>query len=280
MDSSKPEKWLLKEMLTYYDAGNEAQRLLGGRGQLEFVRSQELITRYLPPPPAVIFDIGGGVGIYSCWLAKQGYKVHLVDVVPLHIEQARQASQAQPDHPIASLTVGDARAVERGDDSVDAVLLLGPLYHLTERQDRITALREAQRILRERGLVFAVGISRFASTLDGLWKRFLADPEFVRIVERDLAEGQHRNPSGHPGYFTTAYLHRPEELKLEIEQAGLRHEATLAVEGPCWLLQDFEERWGDEGGREQLLKAIRWLEKEPSIIGVSAHIMVIGRKGG
>lgn len=271
---------LSPEILEYYARGGEAPRLLQGMGQLEFARTQELLSRFLPAPPAVIFDVGGGSGLYSCWLARVGYEVHLLDPVPLHIAQARTASRNQPDHPLASMVIGDARRLGRRDGSVDAVLLFGPLYHLTERDDRLTALREARRILCDGGLVFAVGISRFASTLDGLIQGFLDDPEFVRIVQRDLAEGQHRNPSWRKLYFTTAFLCHPDELRAELEAAGLRHQTTLAIEGPAWAVRDFEQRWRDEVRRERLLEAIRWLEDEPSLLGASAHIMAIARKDG
>jgi SAM-dependent methyltransferase len=176
------------------------------------------------------------------------------------------------------MAVGDARQLNREEASVDVVLLLGPLYHLTNRSDRLGALREAHRILRDGGMVFAAGISRFASTLDGLFRGFLDDPEFVRIVQRDLAEGQHRNPNNHPAYFTTAFFHHPEELKTEIEQAGLQCERILAIEGPGWLLHNFDEQWGESARRDRLLEAIRWLEAEPFTLGMSAHIMAIAHK--
>jgi ubiquinone/menaquinone biosynthesis C-methylase UbiE len=101
-------------------------------GQLELARTQELLQRYLPPPSAVIVDAGGGSGVYAGWLARLGYEVHLIDPVPKHVEQARAASARQTDHPVASIRLGDARRLELPDQSVDAVLLLGPLYHLTE----------------------------------------------------------------------------------------------------------------------------------------------------
>lgn len=266
------------EILTHYGESTEAQRLAEGVGQLELARTQELLGRYLPPPPAVILDVGGGPGAYACRLAGQGYEVHLIDPVPLHVEQARQASQGQPGYPISSAAVGDARRLEWRDASADAVLLLGPLYHLTVREDRVTALGEARRVLRPGGRVFAAGISRFASTLDGMVRGFLADPEFVAIARQDLDTGQHRNPNDRPGYFTTAFFHHPDELRTEIEDAGLRWEATLAVEGPGWLLGDFPEQWSDPGRRKRLLEAIRWLEQETSVLGVSAHLLAVGSR--
>jgi hypothetical protein len=116
------------------------------------------------------------------------------------------------------------------------------------------------------------------SILDGLFRGFLDDPEFVSIAQRDLIDGQHRNPNNHPAYFTTTFFHHPEELKLEIEQADLHCERVLATEGPSWLLQNFEERWSEPTRCHQLLEVIRWLETEPSILGMSAHIMAVAYK--
>ncbi|MBR8840936.1 MAG: methyltransferase domain-containing protein [Stigonema ocellatum SAG 48.90 = DSM 106950] len=277
-DKSNLQNPLLDEVLAHYERGLEAERLSKRTNPIELVRTQELLSRYLPPPPAVIFDVGGGSGIYACWLAQLGYKVHLIDAVPLHVEQARSASQVQPDYPLASAEVGDARQLNQANNSVDAVLLFGPLYHLIERSDRIKALREADRVLKSGGLVFAVACSRFASLLDGLFRGWLDDPEFVEIAHQDLLSGQHRNPSNHPAYFTTAFFHHPDELKAEVEEAGLSCEKLLAIEGPGKLLQNFEEHWSEQSRRQRLLQAIRWLETEPSTLGVSAHIMAIAQK--
>ena len=234
--------------------------------------------RFLPPPPAVVLDVGGGPGAHACWLAQQGYVVHLIDLVPLHVEQARRASQAQPEHPLASATVGDARQLSGDDASADAVLMLGPLYHLTARADRVQALQEARRVLRAGGMVLGVAISRFASLLDGLVEGYLDDPEFARIVDRDLTDGQHRNRTTNPAYFTTAFFHHPDELAAELRGAGLEHQATLAIEGPGWLLQNFDAHWNDAARRARLLNAIRAVEGEPSVLGASAHLLAVARK--
>jgi ubiquinone/menaquinone biosynthesis C-methylase UbiE len=152
-----------QEISSHYESGYEAQRLAQGTSRLELARTQELLERYLPPRPAVVLDVGGGPGVYAFWLAQKGYTVHLLDAMPVHIEQARAASEHSAT-PLASLRVGDARELPFADASADLVLMLGPLYHLTERDDRIHALREGQRVLRAGGRLVAAAISRFTST--------------------------------------------------------------------------------------------------------------------
>jgi ubiquinone/menaquinone biosynthesis C-methylase UbiE len=274
---NEPSADSLTEVVSHYDLGVEQPRLGQGSSQLEFERTCEVIGRVFPPAPATVLDVGGGPGVYACWLARKGYQVHLVDFVPLHVEQARRASERQAADPLASATVGDARKLAHADASVDAVLLLGPLYHLTERADRLTAWREARRVLRPGGVVLAAGISRYASTLDGLRLGLFDDPAFAAIAESDLRDGQHRNSTGNPVYFTTAYFHRPEELAFEAREAGLRHQTTLGVEGPGWLLNDFDAWWANLARRQRLLAVARALESEPSLLGMSAHLLAVAR---
>jgi ubiquinone/menaquinone biosynthesis C-methylase UbiE len=264
------------EIAAHYAGVSERQRL--GPWSLERVRTGELLGRHLPPPPAVVLDVGGAAGVYALPLAARGYEVHLVDPLALHVEQALSASREQPATPLASATVGDARQLDRPDASVDAALLLGPLYHLTARADRIRALAEARRVLRPGGVLAAAAISRFASTCDGLLRGYLDEPGFEAIVERDLREGQHRNPTGRPEWFTTAYLHLPEELGREVAEAGLRLEAVLAVEGPAWMLPDIGQRLADPARRDRVLAAIRRVEAEPSLLGASSHLLAVARR--
>ena len=267
------------EILSFYRQTQESNRLTtNAKGQLEFVRTQEIITRYLPEPPAVILDIGGGSGPYACWLAKAGYEVHLVDPVDLHVEQAKEASDQQPEHPITSVSLGDARALRFSSSSADAVLLLGPLYHLIDKDERLLALSEAYRVLRNGGVIVAAGISRFASMLDSFFQDRFRTLVHRDIVQNDLETGYHRNPTEDLNYFTDAYLHRPEELSAEVVEASFQHQATLAVEGPAWLFESFKNYWTDPELRLVVLDLIRKVEAEPSILGMSAHILAIGTK--
>jgi SAM-dependent methyltransferase len=262
------------EILAHYEAGIEAPRLASHAGILERARTRDLLSRHLPPPPARILDVGGGPGAYSVWLAGRGYDVRLLDPVPLHVDQARAAA-ASTGVPLDA-AIGDARRLADADSSADAVLLMGPLYHLTERVDRVAALSEARRVLRPGGVLMATGISRFASLLDGLSRRLVDDPAFRSILERDLAEGQHRNPTERLDYFTTAFFHRVEHLAAEA--AGLGMAAVYAIEGPAWLLGDIAERAADPAHWAILMDMLRRIEAEPALLAASAHLMLVARR--
>jgi len=227
----------------------------------------------MAPPPAFVVDVGGGPGVYATWLAQQGYRVHLFDVVPRHVEAVSAAAQD-----LLSAEIGDARRLAIDDACADAVLLLGPLYHLVERKDRIAALQEARRILRPGGILFAAGISRFASAIDGAMSDLGADSEFRRILDRDLIDGQHRNPTGNSRYFTTAFFHRPEELLTEVLEAGFVEAEILAVEGIGWAVPNLEHTLDDEEARDRLLGILGRLESEPALLGASPHLLAVAHR--
>lgn len=263
---------------SYYDRRPEESRLHRGTSRLEALRTRELLDRFAPPPPAVVLDVGGAAGAYAFPLAEAGYEVHLLDPVPRLVELARASSEASS-KPLRSAQVGDARRLPFDDESVDVLLALGPLYHLPDAGDRATALREAARVLRAGGILFAACITRWASLLDGVTFGYLLDPTFAKIVERDLESGCHENPTEQPGYFTTSYFHRPDEFEKELEASGLDVLGVFGLEGPARMLPDFDERWADPVRREHLLRAARELEAEPSALGISPHLLGVCKKG-
>lgn len=279
MTNSEAERPSLpSEIIEHYETVEEAERLESADSEIEKIRTQELLRRYLPPAPAVILDIGGGAGVYAFWLAERGYQVHLVDGTPRHVAQAEEVAEKIGRQPLASIKLGDARQLDHPDSSVDGVLLLGPLYHLTERDDRILALREAFRVLRPGGVLLAAAINRFASMISAMLESLVDDPEFAPIYEQDIRYGQHRNPTDNPEYFTTAFFHHPQELRDEITTAGFRFESLLAIEGPVRILCDFPQQWSNPEIQERLLKITRLTEAEPTLWGVSTHLMGIGKK--
>ena len=235
---------------------------------------QEIVRRHLPPAARVL-DVGGATGVHAEWLLDDGHTVHLVDLLPGHVARADASLGA---HERFTASVGDARALPQPDASVDAVLLLGPLYHLTDRADRLAAWREALRVVVPGGVVVAMAISRFASLFDGLAKPYLFDPAFRAMVAQDLATGVHENPTGDPRWFTTAYFHRPEELPAEATEAGLDVRETVGVEGLAHWIKPLASALDDEDRREVVLDAARVIEAEPSLLGLSSHLVTVATR--
>ena len=255
----------------------ERDRLLKGTSNLEFERTKRILSRYLPSRPATILDVGGGPGRYSFWLSEMGHSLHLVDILPLHISQAREF-QRKSRNRLASINLGDARRLDFDAGTADIVLLFGPLYHLVRRNERLKALAEARRVLKPGGLLFAAAISRFTSALDGSLRGFIRDPEFMKIIQRDLRNGQHRNSSNKPEYFTTSFFHHPNELEAEMKQARFRSVKVYGVTGFAWLLPRFEQIWRDPTLKMRLMDILDRTELEPSMLGISDHLLAVGKK--
>jgi SAM-dependent methyltransferase len=263
---------MARQIEEHYAATDEQVRLDKPRGTVEFLRTMDIIARFLPPPPARILDVGGGPGRYALELQDAGYVVELVDALETHVAQAKAAG-------VNLAAVGDARKLKLADASVDVVLLLGPLYHLTERSDRLQAWTEAGRVVRPNGVVIGAAISRFASLIDGLNIGLLADPGFVAIVDEDLRTGQHRNPEHRDKWFTTAYFHHPDELSPEMTEAGLLPELVAAVEGPAQTVGPALDDWlSDPQLLETLLTFLARVETEPATIGSTGHLLAVGRR--
>jgi len=263
------------EIREHYARGEERDRLLSPFGQVEFARTCEILERALPPAPAAVADVGGGPGRYALWLAERGYTVHHRDLVQLHVEQL-SADAAARGVKVES-RIADARDLDLADASVDAVLMLGPIYHLPTRDDRVRALAEAGRVVRPGGPVFAVAISRWAARLHGevaeqLGDEFTLMHEAVEVVERTgrlmpLVEGSF-----------SAYCHRPDELRDEVLAAGLDLVDLVGVEGIAFALSDLGERLKEPAQREIVFDAARALERIPELLGLSPHPLATARR--
>jgi SAM-dependent methyltransferase len=214
--------------------------------------------------------------VYATWLAGQGYSVHLVDPVPLHVEQAAAAAGGS-----FTAALGDARSLDEADAGQDAVLLLGPLYHLVERADRVRALMEALRVVRPGGVVLAAVISRYASMLDGFYQGFLdSRPGFAERTMETLRRGWHRNPRREERLFTTSYFHTRDELAGEVADAGLRLAAIVPVEGPLPWTPGLAGRLTDPGQRQYILDVLAEMEHDPAITGLSSHLLAAAHRNG
>lgn len=259
---------LAPEVTAFYThVFDEGSRLTSSAdGRLEMLRTQELLRRFMPAAPARVLDVGGGTGAHARWMVAGGYDVELVDPVARHVEQAREVCPA---------VLGDARELAAGDGEYDVVTLLGPLYHLPEREDRLRALREAARVVRPGGLVAVAAINRYASLFEHTALAHLHTPRLRDSIEKILDTATYDGRRG----FTVSYFHRAEELAAELRTAGLREVQVLGVEGPTWaLLKAVEHATGAPPGEELVqsaLTAARLAEAHPELLAASSHLLAV-----
>jgi len=235
-------------------------------GQLEYLRTRELLERYLPADGGRVLDIGGATGVHARWLAESGYEVQLLDPVPSHVELAGAITGV-------TATVGDARALPFADAESDATLLLGPLYHLTDPAERALALREAVRVTRPGGLVAVAAISRYAGLLELAAIGGIDDAAESELVAALRTGINHDDPAG----FTNAYFHLPDELADELGTAGLGGVTVFGVEGPSTPALDQVPLAELARVLPSALRSARLLECDPLLIAASPHLLAVGR---
>lgn len=269
----------IKEVLDFYNNGAEIDRLARGLGKIEFYRTKEIISQYLDGSKT-IYDIGGGIGKYCEWLAELGHSLTLVELAPNAVEYAKK-------HMTENITytalVGDARNLDLPDESADVVLLMGPLYHLQSREERMKALKEAYRVLKKGGLLFAAGISKFSSTtwalsVYGNGCDFIDDDVYFDMLKCELTTGEHNRPEAYPFIIANAFFHTIDSLRNEITEIGFSVNNSHAVEGCIWFTPKLDEKWENDNSRKRLLDIVHTTEHEETLMGLSPHIMVVAEK--
>ena len=259
----------------FYSNTSEEGRLQLGLGPLEFERNKELIGRHLPKKGTII-DVGGGPGIYSEWLAGLGHQVVLIDPVEKHIRQANKRS-AKAKKPFKCI-LGEAQKLELPDNMADVVILHGPLYHLQSKADRVHAITEAKRVLKANGIVLGFAINHTASTIAALLNGFIHIPEIFDMCMEELKSGTHTPPKSMPGVLPSAYFHRPDELKAELEEVGLTYIGTYAVEGVIWMDKNYFETRSDLRKKDKIMELVKATESDPGLLSLSPHMMIAGSK--
>lgn len=278
-----------KAVLAGYNAGIERGRLRSGEGLLEFERTKEILLEKLPKPPAVVYDIGGGYGEYAWFLADLGYEVHLFDLSETNITLSAGLAAEYPGAKLASASVCDARSIPRPDKSADAILLMGPLYSITEWDERILAIKECRRLLKNTGLLFSAALTPYSVLIprllryhadDSAIRRELDDPAVLRMIEGALEDGCYRNPDRKiiPHGLGSSHLHTAKALREELCAGGFRTFCVHGVMGGAWLAPDLDELMARADTRSLLLKTVRMLDIHEEIIGLSGHLLAVSVK--
>lgn len=284
----KTSKSVDTSALTYYARGFERNRLRTDIGLIEFERTKEILLENLPEAPAVIYDIGGGYGEYSWWLTSLGYEVHLFDLSEKNIEMSKELAVKYPDCKLASSKVCDALSVPEKDKSADAVLLMGPLYHITDYSERIAAIEESRRLLKDGGVLFAAALTPYSVLLHNITvynpfgdnpNKTLEDPDFIKMVERELRDGCHINPdnSVYSG-LGSAHLHTAKALREELFTGGFESSVVHGIMGGAWLAKNIDELWKNEVSRNALMHTVRLLDTCEEIVGLSGHLLAVSVK--
>jgi ubiquinone/menaquinone biosynthesis C-methylase UbiE len=261
-------------VMEFYENYNENERI--NRDVLEYIRTKDIILRNLPKDPIKIIDLCGASGHYAYWLAEMGHEVHLMDLSPKHIIEAKKNEQKYSSR-LASMTTGDARSLNFGDGSFDMVLLMGALYHLQEKEDRLLCLKEVYRILKNGGTAVFSYISRYSAMLDGFISGFIFNSLDNSKMDLKILTGKHNNPENKPGNFTTAYLHTTNDIFEELLYEKFCDIVLYAVEGFGGLIN--KEKYLDNNDKlEKLLYYLRLTEQNSEMIGISFHQLAICKK--
>lgn len=248
-------------------------------GRLEFAVNKAWITRFLPSAPARILDIGGGPGRYSIWLAERGYRVTLADLSPALLDVAREKS-AEAGVELDEIVEVNATDLSRFDDaSFDAVLCMGPLYHLIDETDRKRVIQELLRVLTPGGHAFVAFLNRLQTLRVAVNQDipFFTSYTFD-IIKKYYDEGILDWPV--PGTFNLAYLYFPRDIAPFMESAGFRTAEMISSQSNAADVQKhlelFEERQPEL--IDWVMKGLIEQANEPSILGSGFHILYIGEK--
>ena len=254
-------------VLAFYEEGREYNRLRTDIGLIEFERSKEILLENLPTPPAVIYDIGGAYGEYSWWLASLGYEVHLFDLSETNIKMSKKLAKEYPGCSLAASEVCDARKVPRADNSADAVLLMGPLYHITDYEERIRAIRESFRLLKKGGVLFSAALTPYSVLLDKLTVYSPEGGSYLENPNKEVYSG-----------LGSSHLHTAKALKAELKVGGFSDSVVHGVMGGAWLAHNIDELWKNEKSKNALMNTVRLLDTHEEIIGLSCHLIAVSKR--
>ena len=270
------KKLISEELEDFYNKASEETRLEKGMGIFEFERIKELIQLHISKSKSIIIDVGGGTGKYAEWLAKDGHQVHLVEPVLKHIKLAEKRAKKLK-NPF-SVTIGEAKKLPYKKDTADLVILHGPLYHLQKREDRVTAILEAKRVLKKGGIILGFAINYTASTLVGLMNGMIHANSFFDMCKQELTTGIHNVPKDFPFLLADAYYHKPQHLKEEFLEQNLEFINLFAVESLIWLDSEYFANMIDKKKSKTLKELQKLTQNDEYLLPFSPHMMISVKK--
>lgn len=262
----------------HYDEQTQYEWERFERHRMEFAITGRALKDYLPSPPAKILDIGGGPGRYALALAKKGYDVTLFDLSKNNLQMA-QTKALKAGISLSGFIHGNVLDLPTLiQEKFDAVLLLGPLYHLLEEAERETAVAHANAVLKPDGIIFAAVITRYAPFRDQIRKGNLDWVIKKAAHVEDLLQTG-KNPDNPTNPFPDSYFAHPNEVRPLLENAGFKTLQILATEG---VVSGHEQHINQAEGEiwEKWVALNYQMAHDPVLFGAADHMLYIGQKEG
>lgn len=266
----------MDEVEKYYNesAKEEWNRL--ERHKVEFDITKRYMNEYIKKKSKVL-DVGGGPGRYAIFLTKKGHEVTLLDLSKENVELAKKKAE-ENEVKLEDYIHGNALKLEEEvKGKFDTVLCMGPLYHLTDKEERKTVIKQCLKRLKKGGKLFVSFISAYAPTIDFIKK----NPEELAKYKSDfllnyLEDGKNLVSSDNPG-FITAYFINPAEIEPFMNNFDLKTEVISGIEG---LTAQNEEKINElsEEAYEEWLDFIFETSKDPMTWASCEHLLYIGTK--
>lgn len=266
-----------ENVINYYSQFDEWGRL--DREPLEFTINLHYIKQYLTTSRSVL-DNGAGPGKYAIELAKHGYNITLTDLTPKLVEIAKQkVTELELTDRFNGFHVLNATNLEGiPNERFDASLMLGPLYHLQDETDRVLAVQELFRVTKKNGVVFVAFQSRMRMTITSLQSPLHWKPnDNMDAIHEFYDQGKFNHND--QGRFTGAYYINIHEIKPFMESNGFETIDLIGSSSIGSMINNEQKQyWTEQGEYEKLLNFMITSANDPSILGISSHLLYIGRR--
>lgn len=246
-----------------YELFNEDTRLNRSKAaRVEFLTTTRYIERYLKPG-ATILDVGAGAGEYSLYFARKGYEVCALELTDANIQAFRKKVKREDR---IDLVQGNAVDLSRyADESFDAVLVFGPLYHLHSEEDRQKCIAEAKRVCKPEGKLFFAFISNDMIILT----EFSYRPDYFMAGDYDKETFALED---FPFVF-----HTVEDCREMLRTGGVKILHEVASDGISELMEDKINALDDEN-YAQYLRYHYYICEKPEFLGMTNHLLFVGEK--
>ena len=253
----------------YYNAYNEDGRLLSRHGMVEYLTTMKYISECLAgiPEPGIL-EVGAGTGRYSVTLAKQGYRVTAVELVPRNLELLK--AKLDGSEPITAMQGNALDLSSLPDGTFDLTLLLGPMYHLYTRDDKLRALSEAVRVTKPGGYILTAYCMNEATVIQYVF----GSGHLREVLDGDMLTPDWHCKSEPKDIFE---LIRTEEIAALDAELPVERVKLVATDGASNYIRQCIDAMDDE-------TFSRWVEyhfatcERQDLIGASHHTLDIVRK--